>query len=214
MATLDSRLTNALRKQRTALFVLLLSLTFFLLIAFLRSSFSTVDANVNSWTASIQTTSFTQIAKIIHYLFDTTELSVITIVIALYLIYKRYRNYAVLLVFAMLGDLVIVTILKMLIHSSRPLNGLIQQAGASFPSGHTMAIVVLGGLLTYFIWQHFKSRSVKVLSGVFFVLISLVVGFSRIYLNVHWLSDVVGAYVLGIFWLTFSILVFRLHSAK
>jgi undecaprenyl-diphosphatase len=131
-----------------------------------------------------------------------------------YLLYKHYRNDALLLVGAMLGDSLIVAILKRLIHSSRPLNGIIQETGFSFPSGHATVAVVLAGLLTYFIWQHFKSRNVKILSGVLLILISLVVGFSRIYLNVHWLSDVVGAYSLGIFWLTFSIVAFRLQNAK
>jgi undecaprenyl-diphosphatase len=210
---LDSRLMNALRNQRIALLVLSLSLICFLLIAFLRSSFSAVDSSVNSWAASIQSTSFTQIAKIIHYLFDTTALSAITLLIAVYLLYKRYRKYSLLLVGSMLGDLVIVEILKRSFHSSRPLNGIMQETGFSFPSGHATAAVVLAGLLTYLLWQNFKSRNVKMLSGILFVLISLVVGFSRIYLNVHWLSDVLGAYSLGVFWLAFSIVAFRLKYA-
>jgi undecaprenyl-diphosphatase len=210
---LDSRLMNALRNQRIALLVLSLSLICFLLIAFLRSSFSAVDSSVNSWAASIQSTSFTQIAKIIHYLFDTTALSAITLLIAVYLLYKRYRKYSLLLVGSMLGDLVIVEILKRSFHSSRPLNGIMQETGFSFPSGHATAAVVLAGLLTYLVWQNFKSRNVKILSGVLFILISLVVGFSRIYLNVHWLSDVLGAYSLGVFWLIFSIVAFRLKYA-
>ena len=205
---------NALRHQRIALLILSSSLICFLLIAFLRSSFSTVDANVNSWAVSIQSTAFTQIAKLIHYGFDTIALFIITLLIAVYLLYKHYRTDALLLVGAMLGDFVIVAIVKRLIHSARPLNGIIQETGFSFPSGHAMAAVVLLGLLTYFIWQHFKSRNVKILSGILFILISLVVGFSRIYLNVHWLSDVVGAYALGIFWVTFSIVAFRLPNVK
>jgi undecaprenyl-diphosphatase len=205
---------NALRNQRIVLFILSLSLICFLLIAFLRSSFSAVDADVNSWAVSIQSTGFTQIAKIIHYGFGTTALSIITLLIAVYLLYKRYRNDALLLVGVMLGDFVIVAILKRLIHSARPLNGILQETGFSFPSGHATAAVVFLGLLTYFMWQHFKSQNVRILSCVLFILLSLVVGFSRIYLNVHWLSDVVGAYSLGIFWLTFSIVAFRLQNAK
>jgi len=205
---------NALRKQRIGLLILSFSLICFILIAFLRSSFSPVDASVNSWTVSIQSTSLTQIARIIHYGFSTTALVVITLLMAMYLFCRRHRNDALLLVAAMLGDLIIVPIVKWSIHSPRPVNEIIQETGFSFPSGHAMNTVLLLGLLTYFIWQHFKSRNMKVLSGILFVLISLLVGFSRIYLNVHWFSDVLGAYCLGVFWLTFSIVAFRLKWAQ
>jgi undecaprenyl-diphosphatase len=214
MGMLDSNLMNALRNRRIALLVLSLSFLCFLLIASLRGSFSAVDASVNSWAASIHSTAFTQIAKIIHYCFGTAALSIITLLIAAYLLYKHYRNYALLLVGSMLGEFLIVAILKRLIDATRPLNGILQETGFSFPSGHATAAVVFLGLLTYFIWQHFKSRNVRILSGILFILISLVVGFSRIYLNVHWLSDVLGAYSLGIFWLAFCISAFRLRNAK
>jgi undecaprenyl-diphosphatase len=210
----DSRLMNAVRNQRIALLVLSLSLICFLLIVFLRSSFSVVDASVSSWAVSIQSPAFTEIARVIRYGFGTTALSIITALIVAYLFYRHYRNYALLLVVAMLGEFLIVTILKRLIHSARPLNGIIPETGFSFPSGHATAAVVFLGLLTYLIWQHFKSRNPKILSGVLFLLLSLLVGFSRIYLNVHWLSDVVGAYSLGISWLTFCVLAFRLQKGK
>ena len=214
MRMLDSKSMNALRNQRIALLVLSLSLIWFLLITFLRSSFVAVDANVNSWAVSIQSNSITQIAKIIHYAFGTTPLVAITLSIAVYLFYRRHRNDAFLLVVATLGVLIIVPVVKWSIHSPRPLNSIIQVSGFSFPSGHVMNTVVLLGALTYLIWQHFKSRNVKILSGILFVLISFLVGFSRIYLNVHWLSDVLGAYSLGIFWLTFCVLAFRLKYAQ
>jgi undecaprenyl-diphosphatase len=205
---------NALRNQRIALLVLSLSLICLLLIAFLRSNFSAVDANVSSWAVSIQSPAFTQIARVIRYGFGTTALSIITASIAVYLFYRHYRNEALLLAGTMLGEFLIVSILKRLIHSARPLNGIIPETGFSFPSGHATAAVVFLGLLTYLVWQYFKSRNWRVLSVVFFVSISLLVGFSRIYLNVHWLSDVLGAYSLGVFWLTFCVLVFRLQKAK
>lgn len=211
---LDYKLMYALRKQRIGLIVLFLSLVCFLLIAFLRSSFSTVDANVNSWAVSIHSTALTQIARVIRYGFGTTALSIITLLIAVYLFYRHYRNEALLAVGAMLGEFLIVDILKRLIHSARPLNGIIPETGFSFPSGHATAAAVFCGLLTYLIWKHFKSRNWRILSVVFLVSISLLVGFSRIYLNVHWLSDVLGAYSLGMFWLTFCVLAFRLRSAK
>ena len=188
----------------------LLSLVSFLLVALLKSSFTTVDAKVNLWATSIQTSSFTAIAKIVAYIFDTTALLAISLLIAVYLFYKNYRINSVLLLGAMGGDAAIVAITKTLVHSARPLNGLMHDAGSSFPSGHTAGSIVLCGLLTYFGWQYWKSPKAKALSGALFVATTFVVGFDRVYLNVHWFSDVLGGCLLGIFWLTFFILTFQL----
>lgn len=194
-----------MRNQRTTLLVSLLFLVSFLLVALLKSSFTATDANVNSWAASIQTSSFTAIAEIIAYVFDTTSLLAISLLMAVYLFYKNYRKYSVLLLAAMGGDAAIVSIVKTLVHSARPLNGLMYDTGSSFPSGHAAGSIVFCGLLTYFGWQLWKSPKAKAASGAFFVAITSVVSFDRIYLNVHWFSDVLGGCMLGIFWLTFSI---------
>lgn len=209
METLESNLKNPLRGRRLILLISLFSLISFLLVTLLKNSFTTIDANVNYGVVSIQTSSFTLIARMIAYGFDTTALLAISIVIAAYLFYKNYKKHAVLLVGAMMGDAMVLTIVKMLVHSARPLNGIMLETGFSFPSGHVTSTVVLFGLLTYFAWQHWKSSNAKILPSTFFIIIAIIVGFSRIYLNVHWLSDILGGYSLGVFWLTFSILVFQ-----
>ncbi len=206
---------NSSQNRRIIMFISLLSLIIFLFIAFLKSSFATIDANTNSWSVSIHSFTLTQIAKIIDYGFDTTPLFVISLLIAAYLFYKKYRkdafllNDAFLLAGAMFADVIIIELTKTLVHSSRPLNGIITESGFSFPSGHVISTVVLFGLITYFIWKHWKYSNAKILTSLFFVVVAIVVGFDRIYLNVHWFSDVLGAYSLGVFLLTFSILTFQ-----
>jgi len=213
MRMLDSNLKKSLKSRRTIIFISSLSLICFLFITFLKSSFAAVDANVNSWSASIQSTSFTQAAEVINYSFDMTALLAASILIAAYLLYKNHKNDALLLAVAMLGDAVIITAVKLLVNSPRPLNGIITEQGLSFPSGHVMSTMVLFGLLTYFAWRHRKSSRAKILSTLIFATVAFIVGLDRIYLNVHWFSDVLGAYSLGVFWLTFSILVFQ-HSGR
>jgi undecaprenyl-diphosphatase len=215
---LDSSLKNLLQDQRIILFVSSFSLIGFLLLVFLKSSFTTIDINVNSWSVSIHVSLFTQVAKIIAYGFDTPVLLAISLLIGAYLFYKSYRKNSVLLMGAMAGNAVILAVVKTLVHSARPLNELMSNEGFSFPSGHTAGCIVFCGLLTYFGWQHWKSSKAKVSSSMIFVAIASVVGFSRIYLNAHWVSDVLGGYLLGVFWLTFSILAFqyseRAHPRK
>ena len=202
METLDLKKGN----QRLALLVLLASLMGFSLTVLLRSSFSTIDANVNSWSVSIHSPESTQIAIVIDYGFDTIPLLVFSLATAAYLLYKKRKGYALLLLGAMAVDVALLALFRTLVYSPRPSDGLIIVQGYSFPSGHVMGSVVLFGLLTYFAWGHWKSSAARSLSGSLYLAISLVVGFDRIYLNVHWFSDVLGAYLLGISLLALSIL--------
>jgi undecaprenyl-diphosphatase len=178
-------------------------------VAQLRSSFIIIDLQTNFWVTSIQTGSVTAIAIVIAYIFDTTSLAAISLILAVYLFYRNYRKYSILLLAAMGGDALIVFIAKTVVHSPRPLNGLFYDTGFSFPSGHTTASIVFCGLLTYLAWQHWKSPKAKTVSSTLSITTISIVAFDRVYLNVHWFSDVVGGCLLGLFWLTFALWVFR-----
>jgi len=207
---LDSNAKNNLiHNRQIILFISSLSLIIFLLIVFLKSHFATVDANINSWSASIQSALFIELAKIIHYSFAPTPSFVASLLVAVYLFHKKCKYEALLLMGAMTANVTLVEIIKIQIYSPRPLNGILTIQGFSFPSGHVTSTVVLFGLLTYFAWNHWKSSILRILWGLFSVVIAIVVGLDRVYLNVHWFSDVLGAYALGVFLLTFSILTFQ-----
>ena len=175
----------------------------------LKSDFVTIDLQTNSWAATIQTGLLNAIAVVIAYIFDATSLAAVSLILAAYLFYSNYRRYSVLLLAAMGGDALIVAIAKTVVHSPRPLNGLLYDTSFSFPSGHTTASIVFCGLLTYLIWQHWKSPKAKTVSTALSISVISIVGFDRVYLNVHWVSDVIGGCLLGLFWLTFTLWVFR-----
>jgi undecaprenyl-diphosphatase len=70
----------------------------------------------------------------------------------------------------------------------------------SFPSGHSALIITLFGFLTYCIWRNFRTWKIRVNSFFLFGALITLVGFSRLYLGVHFLSDVLGGYLIGFFW--------------
>ncbi|MCW4046312.1 MAG: phosphatase PAP2 family protein [Candidatus Bathyarchaeota archaeon] len=173
-----------------------------------------VNASVNSWAVTIQTSSFTVIAKGIAVIFDTESLLVVSLAVAAILFALHYRRGSVLLLGAMAGDALLVEVTKTLVHSPRPTNMLVPDTGYSFPSGHATASIVFFGILTYLAWQRWNSSKVRAVTGGLGVAMGVLVGFDRIYLNVHWFSDVVGGYLLGAFWLTFAIAAFHYQRRK
>lgn len=78
---------------------------------------------------------------------------------------------------------------------------LIEESGYSFPSGHAMVSVAFYGLFIYYIYKFIKSKKIKIGLILLNILIILLIGFSRIYLGVHNFSDILGGYLIGIFYL-------------
>jgi undecaprenyl-diphosphatase len=191
------------------LLVSLLALVGFLTLAFLRKSLSSVDYSANSWATTIQNGSFTAVAVAVSIIFDTTIILVFSLTAALLLFYKHLRKQSLLLLVAMVGEALFLSISKTFVYSPRPPNELIVETGYSFPSGHVTGGLVLFGLLAYFGWRLMNSSKRKASLILLFLAITSIISLDRIYLNVHWFSDILGGYLLGTFWLTFSIMVFK-----
>ncbi len=140
---------------------------------------------------------------------------VVTLGLAAIFTIRRLWPYLVMLAFALgLGELLLYA-LKIAFDRARPTAGTANDAyGASFPSGHSFTALVLYGLLAYFVWQVTTMRWARTLAAVFACGITLAVGFSRLYLGVHWLTDVLGGYAAGVAWLVFSIAIVRFLEAR
>jgi undecaprenyl-diphosphatase len=182
----------------------------FLVVTLFRTSFHSIDTSINLWIPSIQSSDLTLFAKGIAVIFDTTSLVLFSLIISGILFLKHYKPHGLLLLVAMGGDGLIVSILKTLEHVARPTSAVFSDNGFSYPSGHSAGCIVFGGILAYFAWQHWQSRRSRALVGVGMGAVAGVVGFDRLYLNVHWFSDVLGGWLFGAFWLLSALLVFRL----
>ena len=181
----------------------------FLLVAVFKSSFAPADAELNFWAASNQISSFTFVARGIDLAFEFISLMILTLIIAIILLILHNWKGSLLLGGAMAGDALLISLTKALVHSSRPVNELILETGYSFPSGHVAGTVVFFGVLTYLAWKHWSSKKTRAATGTAFAVVTVLIGFDRVYLNVHWFSDVVGGAFLGAMWLAFSIFVYE-----
>ncbi|KEO84160.1 phosphatase PAP2 family protein [Tumebacillus flagellatus] len=133
-------------------------------------------------------------------------------VIILYLLYKylHHRIECVLFLAVMAGAAALNQLLKMIFHRPRPdLHRLIEITGYSFPSGHSMSAFAMYGVLTFLLWRHVPTRWGRALIVLLGIAMTLMIGISRIYLGVHYPSDVIGGYLAGGFWLGASIWVYQ-----
>ncbi|WP_059103713.1 phosphatase PAP2 family protein [Shouchella shacheensis] len=121
----------------------------------------------------------------------------------------RYKRELFLFAFVMLSTAAANTLLKQLFQRSRPeIFFLVEEPSYSFPSGHSMAAMSLYGILIYLLWRHMKARGSKaalLFAGVGMI---LTMGFSRMYLGVHYFSDVTAGFLCSLSILTFSIWAF------
>ena len=93
-------------------------------------------------------------------------------------------------------------LMKFFLQRERPLVPLIAKVhGYSFPSGHTFTSVTFYGIIAYIIYKNVKSTFLKWTLIVACILLILLVGFSRVYLRLHYASDVIAAFCLGLIWL-------------
>ena len=107
---------------------------------------------------------------------------------------------------SILSNLVIITILnqllKRILQRSRPTEfRIVEETGYSFPSGHSMVSMAFYGYLIYLIYKYVKNKYVKWSSIVLLSILICSIGISRIYLGVHYTSDVLGGFLISISYL-------------
>ncbi len=135
---------------------------------------------------------------IYHFMRVITELgewyTYVVIFIFLF-IFKRKYSYV------LLSNILTITLLnnafKLAFMRIRPEWKLYNPTGYSYPSGHAMSSLAFYGLIIYLIIKYYKKRGKKIIIGLLSLLI-LIIGISRIYLGVHYFTDVVGAYIFDI----------------
>jgi len=131
----------------------------------------------------------------------------------IFYIYKKWRFLYTLLISVGVGEL-FVWIIKNIVERPRPplTDALVAESSYSFPSGHTFVAIAFYGLLSYFIIQSEKHKSLKIISFIFCLILICSIGISRVYLGAHWPSDVFASLAVGAAWLTILITSFKIRK--
>jgi len=117
-----------------------------------------------------------------------------------FLLYKKWYNDARFYLLVLAGSIVLFSTVKSMVKRVRPQMQLIDISGYSFPSGHSTMSMAMAMALYFIFVRKIEAAAGRVVLLAMSLLWPLMIGASRIYLNVHWFSDVIGGLGLGLFW--------------
>ena len=191
-----------LNKKNIVTYILLLLFLILTILVF-TNNFSYIDDKIESFILSIRNKNLTDTMNTITNIGSAYSLIVITILLLFFLKNKKTCLLITLnLIFSFLSS----QIVKFILQRERPINiGLVSASGYSYPSGHSMVSMAYFGFIAYLIYKNISNVFLKIIFIMLFILLSIVIGFSRIYLGVHYFSDVLGGFLLSIFYLSLFI---------
>ena len=132
------------------------------------------------------------------------------ILIFYFIIIKKQTWFSIRVITIAISSLVLMLLLKQLFQRKRPLSPLLKAArGLSFPSGHAIMAVTFYGLLIYILQHIIVIDWLKYLLTALVIALIILIGFSRVYLRVHYASDVLGGFIIGLLWLLISLAILK-----
>lgn len=169
------------------------------------------DRRITDFVISFRNPQLNNIFQFITDIGDLKGYLIVTALIAI-LFYWKFRNLK------LIGEIVFVVIvsalsniaLKQVINRARPdAVHLVSVETLSYPSGHAMSAMAFYGFLIFLIYNFKLNKLLK--SGLIFIFVLLIaaIGISRIYLGVHFPSDVAGGFIAGFIWVIFCIVLFH-----
>ena len=162
-----------------------------------------VDVRFSAWLQAHRQHKLILVMLVITHLHSTLGVSALMIAFALYLFRRNERYWFVTVLLTVFGGMLLNLALKNVFQRARPHfdDPILTFSSYGFPSGHTMAATCFYGVVAAFAIWRVRLGLRRVLVVALATLLVLLVGFSRIYLGAHYLSDVLGAMMEGFAWL-------------
>ena len=161
--------------------------------------FVAADVRIMNLVAALRTLGTAQILLFFTYLGNWQFITSLGIVILIILWLSGKKRMTIFFFGAVVSGEIIYTVLKQLLHRTRPDIGysLIERNGYAFPSGHAVVSLIFYGMIGLFLWKLLKKRWQKLTATIAAIILVFLIGFSRVYLGVHWTSDVVAGWAIG-----------------
>lgn len=172
------------------------------------------DERVAEWLHGRATDPFTDVFRVITWTGNFVTLLGVTLLAVVILWRRRRRTDAVFVAFAFLGGQVLSNAMKLGFRRERPFfaDPLATESTFSFPSGHALVSLAVYGSIALLLARRLPSHTHRVLLLAATGFLVVAIGFSRLYLGVHFLSDVLAGFAAGAAWLALLYVALELRS--
>jgi membrane-associated phospholipid phosphatase len=169
------------------------------------------DHEVAGWFHAHLTRTFVGVLRAFTDFGCSEWIGIVLFAMVVFFVWKRWWPSLVMLIIAVPGGMLLNEWVKVLVHRQRPFvdGPFVDWSGYSFASGHTIGATLLYGQLLLLVLPALKARHWRVLSILSAISLVALVGFSRIALGAHFLSDVLAAIFFGIIWLALCVMLGR-----
>jgi membrane-associated phospholipid phosphatase len=173
--------------------------------------FGQIDHGAATWFHAHLTHKFVAVLRAITEFGSSEWIAVVLSIAVLLFIFKRWWLPLATLVVAVPGGMLLNELVKILVHRHRPFvdGWFVDWSGYSFASGHTIGATLLYGQIALFVFPLIKGRRGRVLLFSAAMFVVALVGFSRIALGAHYVSDVLAGMFFGMAWLTICLFAAR-----
>lgn len=185
-----------------AFFAMLMSVFLWLCVKVYNQQTFDFDNDIFLWCHKYESTSLTNLAIAVTFLGSQTFLLPANIILGLWFLFlHKKKAYAWKIALVSLSSSGFLFLIKYLVKRPRPDSPLVAALHYSFPSGHTFTSITFFGMISYFVLRYLRSKTLAYFIVALCVLMVLFVAWSRVYLYVHYASDVIAGFCLGIMWL-------------
>ena len=168
-----------------------------------------IDIIVNNFFQENWTEFWRQFFIVIAEIWDKYWVTILALIFGIYFYKKNYLNKLITLFATMFLGVTSSVVIKYLVARERPENMIIEYWGYSFPSWHSVFAILFYGLLVYLFWDIIKNKLIKYFVLIFAIIMWILVVISRLYLSVHYFTDVIWWLVIWLFWLLFWIFMYK-----
>ena len=179
-------------------FALLLFVMLGYMVKFYPEQLTSFDTPIQTWLRGDLPAALTTFFKLVTSVIDPMGIIIWVSALVLFFLYKKWKLEAALLAGNLVLHGILIKLIKLVYQRSRPsISHLVKEGGYSFPSGHSMATAIVLGTLIIIAQQRIQNQKIKrLVQGLLLVYIFTVMA-SRVYLGVHYPTDVIGGALMG-----------------